>query len=173
MDKIDHTKLQSIINKFQKESDRACAILAVATLDAILENLLRKSMIPEVPKDVFEGNSPLHTFSAKIDTAYSFGLISGEERGDLHTLRMIRNDFAHDVDHELSFDTPKVTDRVRSLKMRRMFEANAFITEEFNTTRSHFELCLVTLAGLVRDVRTKNAKQPSKLVTIKPIARPA
>ncbi len=90
---IDGTKMQSIINKFQKESDRACAVLAVATLDALMESLLQRSMIAQVPKDMLK-RGPFRVFSAKIDIAYSYGLISAEERDDLHILRSIRNDFA-------------------------------------------------------------------------------
>ena len=39
----DSKQLQLIIEKLQDESDRACAVLSGATLEALLENLLKKS----------------------------------------------------------------------------------------------------------------------------------
>jgi len=64
---------------------------------------------------LFEGVGPLRTFSAKIDIAYSMGLISAGVRRDLHAMREIRNEFAHS-DGILSFNheaidklTPKLS----------------------------------------------------------------
>ncbi len=167
MERIDHTKLQLAVNKFQRESDRACAVLAVATLDTLLENLLRRSMIADVPKELFQGNGPLQPFSAKIDAAYSYGLIAAEERSDFHILRKIRNDFAHDVDHELSFLTPKVADRVQALKLPRMFEGHPILTEGSSTIRWRFELCVAALITVVKDLRIKDVKPPSRPISIK------
>jgi DNA-binding MltR family transcriptional regulator len=157
---MEQAKLQSIITKFQRESDRACAILAIATLDTLLEDLLRKAMIAEAPQALFDGHGPLQNFSAKIDMAYACGLISSEERRDLHTLRKIRNDFAHDVDHELSFTVAKVADRVRALHSWKKLGEQSASAREFSSPRSRFELCVVLLTIAVGDVRSKDAKRP-------------
>lgn len=39
---IQNEDIQKIIDELNSESDRACAVLAVALLDTLLENLLKK-----------------------------------------------------------------------------------------------------------------------------------
>lgn len=79
------------------ESDRAIALMAAAFLEDFLARLISGRMIANksITTQMFEHNGPLGTFSAKIDTAYAFGLISKPVHKDLHLTRKIRNDFAH------------------------------------------------------------------------------
>jgi len=100
---------------FRGESDRACAVLAGAFLDSLLERLLRRAIVQNAPSSIFDGQGPLATFSAKIDMAYSLGFLPNPEHRDLNIIRKIRNDFAHAVDHDPSFSTNSVADRTQSL----------------------------------------------------------
>jgi hypothetical protein len=59
---------------FTTESDRACAVLAGALLDSLLEHLLRKAMVPDSSQDLFRAQGPLGSFAAKIDLALAVGL---------------------------------------------------------------------------------------------------
>jgi DNA-binding MltR family transcriptional regulator len=118
MDRIsEHLKFRPFFDTFRGESDRACAVLAGAFLDSLLERLLRRTIVQNAPSDLFQAQGPLATFSAKIDMAYSLGLIPKDEHGDFHGIRRIRNDFAHAVDHELSFSTHSVASRIQSLRL--------------------------------------------------------
>jgi hypothetical protein len=44
---------------------------------------------------LFRGSGPLGNFGAKIDLGFLMGLYGREKRDDLHTIREIRNAFAH------------------------------------------------------------------------------
>lgn len=100
----------------REESDRGCALFVAAYLDAALEGLFRASVLEskKIDEELFEGNSPIATFSGRIRLSYYLGLISAEFRADLETIRKIRNDFAHDATI-LSFDTQSIADRCRNL----------------------------------------------------------
>ncbi|MBI3298709.1 MAG: hypothetical protein HYZ75_11130 [Elusimicrobia bacterium] len=120
---LDSKSLQAAIDKIRADqSDRSCAILGSATLEAALEQLLRAGMVPDTPAELFEGTGGLSTLASRIDTAFSLGLISKAERSDLHIFRKIRNEFAHDFRHDLSFDSPAIGDRIRALALPALLE---------------------------------------------------
>lgn len=101
----------TILHQLETLDDRAAAILAAIQVEAALESVLLKKMIPlpvnEID-EIFVGESgPLSTFSAKIRLAYAFGVIGTETRRDLNLLRTIRNAFAH-ARTPVSFDTPEI-----------------------------------------------------------------
>lgn len=89
----------------RKESDRACAVLGGTILDCKLEDLYRRRII--VNKNIFEFNGPLGTFSSRILLAHSLAWID-DVRNDLNCIRKIRNEFAHNIDHEYSFSEDKI-----------------------------------------------------------------
>lgn len=103
-------------NEFKGESDRACVILAAAMLDSALRNLLQTKFTPCPSSDMlFDGaNAPLSTFSSRIDMSYRLGLLSARFCRDLHLVRKIRNDFAHNVTG-CAFTDSGVRDRVQAL----------------------------------------------------------
>lgn len=90
--------LETIHREFNRESDRAAAIVVAAMLDEALTLLLQKRLLAPRSRtaDILNGErAPLHSFSAKIDAAHQLGLISGYMARDLHLMRKIRNEFAH------------------------------------------------------------------------------
>jgi DNA-binding MltR family transcriptional regulator len=74
-------------------------IVAVAWLDDMLSHLLQSTLQThkEASKRLFGTGGALDTLSARIDLATLLGVLSDEVRSDLHTLRDIRNEFAHHV----------------------------------------------------------------------------
>ncbi|MBN2095230.1 MAG: hypothetical protein JW727_04225 [Candidatus Aenigmarchaeota archaeon] len=106
-----------LIEEFNKETDRAAVILVVALFDSALESLLRNYLVPSPSgrDEVFNGlNAPLSAFSSKINLSFRLGLISHQFCRDLHIIRKIRNDFAHDI-HNCSFENSRVKSRVGEL----------------------------------------------------------
>ncbi|MGA7562926.1 MAG: MltR family transcriptional regulator [Desulfobaccales bacterium] len=159
MPEINSTRIQAVVDKLREEqSDRACAILGVATLEALLENLLRRWMLPDAPEELFKSVGPLATFSARIDIAYAFGLISPLERRDLHLLRKIRNDFAHDFDHELVFTNLAVGNRVKALSLPALIEDLPDFQE--SSPRYRFYVGVSLLFLVLSDLRIRTAKSP-------------
>jgi len=111
-------KFKPFFDTFRSESDRACGVLSAVLLDSLLESLFKKIMLPSTPNDIFSYSGVLGTFSGKIDLAYYLGHISTDEYSELHLISKIRNDFAHAINHNLSFSTPPVSDRIRHLTGR-------------------------------------------------------
>src|SRR4051812_2613930 len=80
-----------------EETDRGAVLMAAAFLDEKLKELIQRRMVADkkVSRRAFEFNGPLGTFSSRIDFAYLIGLIPKNAQKDLHTIRAIRNQFAH------------------------------------------------------------------------------
>lgn len=111
------SKLNLLYEEFEKESDRAAAILAVSLIDESLFTLLKSYFIPSANSndELFEGgNAPLGTFSSKITIAHRLGLISSNLARDIHLLRKIRNSFAHDI-YGCNFENGSVKNRILEL----------------------------------------------------------
>lgn len=113
---IDWKLFSEFVNEFKSESDRAAVILGVAKIDQLLYQIIKYTLIPTPSSndDLLEGDSPLSTFSAKINMMYRLGLIDSSFSRSLHIIRRIRNEFAHEVSgSSLSLGSHK--DRVKEL----------------------------------------------------------
>jgi DNA-binding MltR family transcriptional regulator len=160
--------LNGFFEQLENESDRAAAVLGVASLDYFLEQMLRKRLHEQTKSTMYDFNGPLGDLSGKIEIAFAIGLIDAEARDALHILRAIRNDFAHDPDHRLSFHSPSVSDRLRSLPTARLMDqtmeklleaarggllqAQAEAVRSSNAEpRVRFQLAVAVLAGVVAE----------------------
>jgi DNA-binding MltR family transcriptional regulator len=105
-----------IQREFKKESDRGIALILTAWLGDALDAYLRSRVVDNTKaiQKLFDGDRPLSTFSARINVAYLFGLIGAKQYADLHSIREIRNDFAHDRE-AISFKTQSISDRCKNL----------------------------------------------------------
>jgi DNA-binding MltR family transcriptional regulator len=113
-EKID--EVMAFRRTLSPESDRGCALIAAAYLDAELEKLLRLAVVddPKVADNLFDQSRPLGTFSSRIDLAYLLGLIGISIHRDLHLIRKIRNDFGHDHS-PITFETQRIKCRCKEL----------------------------------------------------------
>ena len=104
------------VSEFRKESDRAAVILGAAKLDLLLYQILIKFLFSNASSrdDLFNGDGPLSTFSAKIHLCYRLRLIDSDLSRSLHLIRKIRNSFAHEVTG-CSLDSGSHRDRVKEL----------------------------------------------------------
>ena len=118
MDKNEKNWVDVLIEEFLKESDRASVILSATMLDNALETLLRTYLVPigSQQDNLLEGRyAPISSFSARIDLAHRIGLISTKLCRDLHMVRGIRNEFAHNVTG-CDFNNQSISDRIAELK---------------------------------------------------------
>ena len=108
-------KFDEFVEQLSTESHRAAVVLGAAKLDQTLYFILLGYFLPTKNKDdeLLEGDSPLSTFSARINLCYRMGIIDNNFTNALHLIRKIRNDFAHELDIRL--DQPPNRDRVREL----------------------------------------------------------
>ena len=108
----------------REETDRACAVLGAAYLDGCLERVLRQNLAnrEDIHERLFDMNGPLSTFSGKILVFRALDWIDKDTFDDLDSLRSIRNAFAHNFDHSLSF-----TENAISAKCLRLIGPNAYL----------------------------------------------
>ena len=109
-------ELKGFINDLLGENDRAAVILGTAKIDYLLYRILLKSLIPNPSgkDDLLDTDSPLSTFSARINMIYRLGLITKDFCRALHILRKIRNQFAHEYSKSKLNSSPH-KDRVQEL----------------------------------------------------------
>ena len=142
-----------------RETDRGCALMAAAYLSNQLERLLRKTLVDnrKIIDELFGILGPLGSFSAKIEVAYSMGLLPKVARQDLHVLRKIRNEFAHEAG-SLTFLDRRVASRCDNLQ-HHWQECGAKARAKFISTA--IGVCAVIHAAIAR---TDHATEPVGLV---------
>jgi len=113
-------QVYGVLAELQAQTDRGAAIIAASVLDEMLEVLLLKRLCPLSNKHyeaLFNRMAPLSSFSAKIEMAFALGLLSENGCGQLHTIRDVRNKFAHRIE-ALSFDHPDIQEELKKAASR-------------------------------------------------------
>jgi hypothetical protein len=120
---IREKRMRVFAEEMKGESDRAVAVVGAAWVEEALQGAIIECLEPhqKAQERLFSVGGPLATFSAKIDLGRLIGIMSDAVHYDLHTIREIRNDFAHRVAHKtehskLSFATPYIRDKCLSLR---------------------------------------------------------
>lgn len=150
-----------------KESDRAAGILAAEFLSSLLEELLELSLVPGKSRDrlMFEDKRPLQSFSARIDCAHAIGLIASAAMHDLHIIRAIRNDCAHDLDIH-GFGHPTMINRCQGLKLKQAFKYEFKVVDR-ETARDVFLFATFILSAHIGqqmyEVKEAGERQPARL----------
>jgi DNA-binding MltR family transcriptional regulator len=161
--------LNEFATELASETDRGCAVLGAALLDAALKDVFRNTLLAYKDKLVDDSGAPLATFSARIKAARALGWINDEIRQDLDLIRGIRNDFAHDFDHTLSFDDASTADRCREIKTAQAFieglervkpqalakfsdQVLSGITAKFSGPRWRYQVAIECLLYYLRDL---------------------
>lgn len=106
---------QASWDETQKHGPRATAIVASAFTEDALRYALYTKFIPQLVesdvKRLIDQRGPMGSFYASIELGYALGLYGSLLRDDLHTIRTIRNAFAHAM-KPLTFDTPLIAKEV-------------------------------------------------------------
>jgi DNA-binding MltR family transcriptional regulator len=100
--------------------DRVAAIVSAAFVDDRLAAALKARMHhdKDITERMFHHAGPLGTFSAKIDFAFLIGMFSKEAVQDLHTIRQVRNEFAHTLKTK-SFNAQRIRDLIKNIRIVR------------------------------------------------------
>jgi DNA-binding MltR family transcriptional regulator len=133
------------------ETDRGCALYASAFLDKALSELISTFLVDDKKKqsELFEGNAPLSSFSARIKMAFYLGKISKIEKRDFDLIRKIRNEFAHNAE-EINFDKENIRNQCRELSF-------SYHPKE-HRSRGHFTAaCLGLLANIHNETQSAKA----------------
>ena len=147
-----------VVKELEGQSDRGTAIVGAAYLEERLEEAIRSRFVSGVSSDVinrlFEGYGPLASFAAKVDIAHSLGLLGTHSLHDAHSIRKIRNDFAHKAD-PVSFSDAAIASKCGALWL----PANILwpgATEPPKAARDQFIAATMMLWNLVYSEMVKN-----------------
>ena len=113
-------EVERIIKKnLRADKDISAAIVGTALVEAALEKLLIakfKNRNANLIGQLFKNRGPLTDFHSKILIASAFGIITPNQAEELHSLKAIRNAFAH-TKVEISFEHELVEIETKSLVM--------------------------------------------------------
>jgi DNA-binding MltR family transcriptional regulator len=134
---------QDLYAELNGGSERAAAIFGAAILDELLRQVLVAFMISDYKetKELTCDAGALGTFSSRIRAAYCLGLLTAEERNDLHLIRRIRNPFAHRV-RAPSFEEGQI----RDLSLNLSFGKRFLNQDQRNSPRDCFQTTTSALA---------------------------
>src|SRR5919205_315616 len=168
-------QFEQFVVEFKGETDRAAVILGAAKLDYILYQILQKYLIPNVGSrdELLEGDSPLSSFSSKINICYRLGLIDAEFTRALHLIRKIRNAFAHEVsgcrldsgahrDRARELAAPFINTRGYKLIQEAYFEDKVGPSAEFFIILAS---AVISLDDVFKEITPLNAKEATMLYT--------
>lgn len=113
------TRLPAILASLEQESDRGCVLVVATMVEQCLERQILCRLLPAASSGGDElmsksKNSPISSFSAKIDLSYRLGLIPEQERAIYHQLRELRNACAHEI-NEQRFSADRYKDRITNM----------------------------------------------------------
>jgi hypothetical protein len=114
-------EIYKIFDEVTFQNDRTAAIILGSYVEFALQDAIEGKWPPisnTLRDDIFEGNGPLATFSAKIDIGLAMGLFGLQTKTDLNSIRWIRNKFAHELG-QLTFETDFIANRVALIKSAR------------------------------------------------------
>jgi hypothetical protein len=114
------------LKEIKTGSDRVAGIVTPAFLDDLLEIVLRNHLHQndELLNNILKPGGKLGDFGIKIDMAFLLGIISDRARKDLHRIRKIRNEFAHNAGLD-SFDKSPIRDWAMDLTIPNWFKGES------------------------------------------------
>jgi hypothetical protein len=109
---------EAALREIETSTDRATAIVAVAFVEDHMTIALRRRFVRDEKAldEMFKESRPVGAFGPKIQLAYLVGMFSGRVASDLHYLRRMRNEFAHNFEID-SFGSAPVKDWAMNLKL--------------------------------------------------------
>lgn len=109
--------LTTFLAELQRESDRGLPLVGTAFIDQKLRDTLESLFIEDKVANrlLDDANSPLGTFSSRLDCCYALGLINAYEHSEINLLRKVRNEFAH-AKHGISFKSQRIMAFCSTLK---------------------------------------------------------
>jgi DNA-binding MltR family transcriptional regulator len=110
-------EIEKITEALRQGTDLHVAIVGSALVEAHLEKLLIHSFdskSSELIGQIFQNRGPLSDFNSKIMIAHAYGVVVPATAAELHSIRAIRNTFAHSK-VEVTFANEHVAREVETL----------------------------------------------------------
>jgi DNA-binding MltR family transcriptional regulator len=112
-------EIEKILDSLGDKDDIHVAVIGVSIVEATLEQLIVSRLSRSDKKllsRLFQNRGPLSDFNSKILIAEAFGIVPSPLAEELHTMRAIRNAFAH-AKMPISFSDAPVAGEVNALKL--------------------------------------------------------
>jgi DNA-binding MltR family transcriptional regulator len=108
----------TFVDQYSKADDRSCGILFVSYLDnCVTEALLTHIKYKEdCEKELLRESGPLGSLFARVELLWSLGGLDATVRHDLHSLRRVRNVFAHQM-NVMHFSEEPIKSWCKDLKL--------------------------------------------------------
>ena len=172
----EHTydDLEDYLEIFQDETDRACAVLGAAHLDY----LLAKAIEVHLPRGsemadqlLFNPEAPIGTFSSRINMAFALDIISQETRAYLHTIRRIRNDFAHKMEIHSFDEDQRIIHQCNSLHIgiKQVKSYPEPHKSDLQKPRKLFEMTVISIQDDLRLRAGMISEKPRRVLTAKKV----
>jgi len=171
--------LELVYKELEGQQGRGCVLSAVQYLDEHLRLILLKYFVNDEKnsKKLLEFDRPLGSFSARIDIAYACGLLRKDMYDDLHTIRDIRNLFAHSW-LPIDFQDAAVRDRTMNLIQMvrtKVSPATIFVPRLSEAAKKHalvnpHKRFVVTVGFLIGEMICINAQTVPREVSTMEIA---
>jgi DNA-binding MltR family transcriptional regulator len=171
-----------IIEEIEKQTDRGAAIIASAYLEERLLAAIkaRTNRHDKIESAIYKGSGPLASFSAKIDLGLLLGIYTPKLHSFLHTIRDIRNEFAH-KSKPRNFSSQRIKDLSKNLYVVATFkmmnkttgQVTGFELKDVASPRETFLNCVKFLLVCL-DMETKQLplRSPAPPVIPPPEQRP-
>jgi hypothetical protein len=163
-------EFNELIPELALGNDRAACLVAAAKIDNLVREILVKALRPNPNRDdeLFDGDRPLSTLSAKIALAFRLGLIDAAFARTLHLIRKLRNDFAHEVvagNLDSGANRHRVQELVSPLAGDPLFEDLKKATDENEKTASTAAFIAAVVYLIARLLVLRDVAEPLKVET--------
>ena len=119
----DEAEIAQLLDLIMLESDRGCALVAGALLEAGLLTAIMSRLVAVTPAErkawTDTSDAPLSTFSQKIKIARGLGILGPATERTLSRVKDIRNAFAHAL-RPLNFSNPTIVSACQGLVVAKM-----------------------------------------------------
>jgi hypothetical protein len=148
-----HERVIHVFDAVKNNEDMVCAVTVTSFVDGALGALLSGFLVDcETAEKILDARrGALGSLQARIDVAYSLGLLTKPCKTSLDAIAEMRNKFAHALDYR-SFNHPEIAKLCQSLQEPKMAsilktkEAPDYSREDlYGTPRARFE----TVAGTI------------------------
>lgn len=143
------------LNSYLGSLDERGLILSLAAFseDSLGKMLLTFMLDNKASKELIEGfNAPLGTFSSRIKTCFSLGLITEGKYKDLELLRKIRNKFSHSWEN-ISIDDKDISQQIQNLSFSRV---------DFEYPKNNYEKLKKSISCLLIEIKVTTSQIKKK-----------
>jgi DNA-binding MltR family transcriptional regulator len=160
-------EIDKIMDGLATADDMSAAIIAGSLVEVELERLILtkfKVSDPNLASQIFQNRGPLSDLHSKIVIAHAFGFVTSPMASELHSLKAIRNAFAH-ARFPITFEHEVVAKEVASLQMIKAMRDKIDEQGDWEITNVGWYLLLTRILLIMFDEIKKHGGSANEAVT--------